>query len=254
MPQDVVTVTRAAQARRSVRNVLWKNASRVHLDEFLRDVGASLPAGTRVLDAGAGEAPYRGHFAHTEYRTADFCEVDKAYVPMDYVCDLTDIPVDAGSFDAVILTQVLEHLPEPQRVLREIRRVLAPGGKVFLTAPLFYAEHEQPYDFYRYTQFGFRHQLTSAGFEVDDISWLEGYGGTVSYQLRQAVVNLPQRSQHYGGGLLGAATSAAVAILKVPMLGLATLLAAADIRHKYVGSGQCKNYSVIAHVARESPK
>lgn len=194
-------------------------------------------------------APYRKHFAHTQYETADFLQVDKAYEPMDYVCSLDDIPVADDRFDLVLLTQVLEHVPEPQSVLRELQRVLKPGGTIWLSAPLFYAEHEQPYDFYRYTQFGFRHQLESAAFEVVDIAWLEGYGGTVSYQLKEAVMKLPLRPADYGGGLLGATCSALVGLLKPVLFAASALLARADLRHKYTQSGQCKNYRVIARKA-----
>jgi hypothetical protein len=58
---------------------------------------------------------------------------------------------------------------------------------------LYFEEHETPFDFYRYTQFGWRHLATSAGFAVRDIEWLEGYYGTFSHQLAMAARNLPRR-------------------------------------------------------------
>ena len=78
---------------------------------------------------------------------------------MDHVCDLSQIPVESGKYDLVLMTQVLEHLPEPAKVLRELYRVLKPGGTLWLSTPFYYEEHEVPYDFYRYSQYGLRHFL-----------------------------------------------------------------------------------------------
>ena len=154
-------------------------------------MGHSLPSGALVLDAGVGVAPYRRHSSHTPYETADFMQVDKHYEAVDYVCDLAEIPVDDGRYDAVLLSQVLEHLPDPQRVLQSCFGCSNRTGSFWLSTPLFYAEHEQPYDYYRYTQYGLRHQLASVGFEVECLEWLEGYAGTAAYQLQEMVLRLP---------------------------------------------------------------
>jgi len=69
-----------------------------------------------------------------------------------YVCDVTDrIPVEDGRFGHLLFSQTLEHLKEPALALRELNRVLAPGGVLLCTVPLFYEEHEQPHDYFRYT-------------------------------------------------------------------------------------------------------
>ncbi len=95
-----------------------------------------------MLDAGAGEGPYRNHFTHTQYEAADFEQVpDKEYSGNQHVCDLTSIPVEDDRYDLVFLSQVLEHLPQPALVLSEPHRVLKPGGRVWASAPLFYEEH-----------------------------------------------------------------------------------------------------------------
>src|SRR5215216_6858267 len=150
------------------------NSRRTYLHRFLARAGAAVQPGQSVLDAGAGQAPYRDLFRHARYETADFVAVKgKKYVEPDYVCDLAAIPVEDERFDHVLLTQVLEHIPEPATVLAELHRVLKPGGTLWLTAPLFYAEHERPYDFYRYTRYGLRHLLDQTGFEVRELAWLE---------------------------------------------------------------------------------
>src|SRR5215218_8101655 len=191
------------------------NSSRAYLHSFLARAGRAVQPGQLVLDAGAGRAPYRRLFSHAGYETADFLAVKgKKYRQPDYVCDLADIPVDDARFDHVVLTQVLEHVPEPAKVLVELNRVLRPGGTLWLTAPFFYAEHERPYDFFRYTQFGLRHLLETAGFEVLEINWMEGYLGTLSYQARMMSTALPSSPRDYGGGLTGHALALAAKLSK----------------------------------------
>ncbi len=114
------------------------------------------------------------------------------YAPLDYVCELTDIPVEDGRFDRILFNQVLEHLPEPGRALAELHRVLKPGGLIFCSVPLFFAEHQIPHDYYRYTRFALRRLFDEAGFEIDRISWLEGYFGTVAYQFQLMQRSLPK--------------------------------------------------------------
>lgn len=82
-------------------------------------------------------------------------------------------------------------MPEPNVAMRELARVTKPGGQVWLSAPLFYEEHEQPYDFHRYTQFAWRRMAAEANLDVVDIGWLEGYYGTLQYQLAMAARVLP---------------------------------------------------------------
>ena len=155
-------------------------------------------------------------------------------------------PWTTRRFDHVVLTQVLEHVPEPARVLAELHRVLKPGGTLWLTAPFFYAEHERPYDFFRYTQFGLRRLLESAGFEVLEVEWMEGYLGTLSYQARLMSRALPSSRADYGGGLSGVALAAAAKVSKRIGRRAADALATLDLKHKFVGKGLPKNYQVVA--------
>lgn len=231
-------------------HALWRNSSRVHLDDFVKSAGESIGAGNKVLDAGAGHAPYRQYFAHTTYETADFGQVTKKeYAAIDYVCDLSTIPVADGRFDAVILTQVLEHLPQPEAVLVELRRVLRPGGRIWLSTPLYFEEHEQPYDYYRYTQFALRRLLDRAGFDVLTVDWLEGYFGTLSYQFQLAARHLPSSPRAYGGPLVGLIGSAASLGLRGLLLVLGLGFGRLDARRKWTDSGHPKNYAIVA-VAR----
>jgi SAM-dependent methyltransferase len=215
-----------------LRNPL--NASRVHLDEFVRRAGQSVARGSFVLDAGAGDAIYRHHFDHAIYETADFARVDKPYATdLTYVCDLTAVPVADARYDLVVLTQVLEHLPNPMAVLHEMRRVLKPTGQIWATCPLFYEEHEQPYDYYRYTQFALRLMFPEAGFADPDIDWLEGYLATIAYQLMN----------------MGAAVPGWCLPVKVLLKLLSEMCARSDLRRKRTDIGYPKNYTIVATVA-----
>lgn len=206
------------------------NSSRIYLDRWIGECARTLPHGSRMLDAGSGDAQYSHHFSHVTYESADFGKVDKPYAEQTYICDLQEIPVEDARFDAILCSQVLEHLPYPARVLSELERVLKPGGMLWLSTPLFYPEHEQPYDFYRYTQFGLRCLLSDAGFTINHIDWLEGYFGTLSYQCLTAAKSLP------------------LSYLPVRVLFAfaAYWFSLADQRHKLTSSGLCKNYTVTA--------
>lgn len=140
-------------------------------DAWVRREAARVPAGSRVLDVGAGSCPYRSAFSHCEYRTQDYAPLqpdqlrDAGYGAIDYVCDATAIPVADGSFDAVLCTEMLEHVPEPVRVVRELARVLRPGGRLILTAPLGSGIHQEPYHFYGgYTRYWYERFLPELGF------------------------------------------------------------------------------------------
>ena len=105
-------------------------------DRFIAEQAKRLFQGSRVLDIGAGPCPYRAFFSHCDYKAQDFSVLEGerlrygSYGDIDYVCDATAIPVSDGSFDVVVCTEVLEHHPEPIRVVKEIARVLTSGGRL----------------------------------------------------------------------------------------------------------------------------
>jgi SAM-dependent methyltransferase len=228
-----------------IRRIIRFNASRVRLWEENAQFAQRVPAGARVLDAGAGEMPYKSLFAHAVYESADFLQVDKPYELPTYVCDLQAIPVEDGRFDFVVFNQVMEHLPEPGLVLRELYRVLKPGGEMIYSGPLFFEEHEQPFDFYRYTQFGLRYLFAQAGFVVVRLGWLEGYWGTAGYQLNRMGRYLPYRPHDLGGGVWGVLLAPFVLGLKGLFVGVGVLCQWLELRVKYTERGYPKNYVAI---------
>ncbi|HEB26919.1 MAG TPA: class I SAM-dependent methyltransferase [Porticoccus sp.] len=226
---------------------LMINPSRIYLKQFVKESSHFLPPGSFVLDAGAGHSPYRELFSHMNYEAADFCKLDDPpYVEIDYVCDLTSIPVLDERYDLIICTQVLEHVPDPQAVLLELKRTLKPGCELWISAPFFYKEHQIPYDFYRYTQFGIRNLLQLAGFQIKRFEKLEGYYATLAYQLHLAAVNLPVSWKQYGGGFLGLCVSMGVLLIKPIFFLLALMFSRLDLRSKNTTDGHCKNYAIVA--------
>lgn len=163
-----------------------KNPSRDKLLNFIREASTLLSTTSTVLDAGAGEGMYQEYFAGSSYISIDLCKVSKAYGRISAISDLANIPFPTECFDAVICTQVLEHVNDPSAVLFELNRVLKTNGVLWLSAPFFYEQHEIPYDFYRYTQFGLIRLLEKSGFVLKRLEWLEGYEGALAYQLSTA--------------------------------------------------------------------
>lgn len=140
-------------------------------DRWVAAQAASLPAGSRVLDMGAGSCPYRPLFAHCRYQTQDFAGLDDeqlrhgAYGRIDYRSDIASVPVADGEFDAILCTEVLEHVREPIKVVQEMARILKPGGRLMLTAPLGSGIHQEPYHYYGgYTPYWYQDFLGAAGF------------------------------------------------------------------------------------------
>lgn len=128
----------------------------------------------RLLDVGCGQKPYEHLFAPyvTEYigieHEATFGKTNastSARKP-DLYYDGKHLPFDDGTFDTVLNVQVLEHTPEPGLLVKEMGRVLKPGGLLILSAPFQFRLHEQPHDYFRYSPHGLRTLCDAAGLEV----------------------------------------------------------------------------------------
>lgn len=120
-----------------------------------------------VLDVGCGHKPYKSLLLSPPSRASRYVGLDLAsnlYGTPDLVWDGAKIPLGDAAVDSVLLTEVLEHCPRPGEVLKEIARVMRPGGFLFLTVPFIWPIHTVPHDEYRFTPFALRRLLDDAGF------------------------------------------------------------------------------------------
>jgi SAM-dependent methyltransferase len=156
--------------------------------------------GGRLLEVGCGDAPYRALFAsRVERYVASDLEASPGRV--DVVTDGGHLGFRSDSFDSVLCTQVLEHVPDPLRVLSEVRRVLRPGGLALLTVPLNSGIHRAPHDYFRFTEHGLRVLCDRAGLGIEVVA---ERGGRIA-AAAQAVLLIFEidrmPSRHLGGAV-----------------------------------------------------
>ena len=131
-----------------------------------------------ALDLGCGPRPYESFLDENVDRWVGVDYPAGGHPPaksVDVFADAANLPFAAKSFDAVLCTQVLEHVCEPLQVLKEVCRVLKPGGRLVLTAPQYNGLHGEPQDFYRYTRYGLAYLAKNAGLTVECIQPLGGF-------------------------------------------------------------------------------
>ena len=131
----------------------------------------------KLIDLGCGKIPlfqvYAPHAA--EITCTDWRIRLPQSQQLDFVCNLADmLPLGAETFDTIILADVLEHMPNPKDLWHEMNRILAPGGKLLLTAPFYYGIHEAPHDYHRFTEFALRRYASEAGFIILELEPLGG--------------------------------------------------------------------------------
>lgn len=125
-----------------------------HYSEHLSSIARG-----RLLDLGCGFVPlYRAYCDLVDEITCvDWPATTHPSPHLDYECDLSKpLPLSSASYDTIVLSDVLEHVPTPEDLFREMVRVLAPGGHIVLNVPFFYWLHETPHDYFRYTEFALR--------------------------------------------------------------------------------------------------
>jgi SAM-dependent methyltransferase len=163
--------------------------SRLTADLAMRSYAAAVSqyASGCLLDLGCGHVPLFGLYRkHADsVMCMDWPSTLHPSPHVDAVADLTaDLPVRSQRFDTVILTDVLEHIPNPGHLVAEIARVLRPRGHLIAGVPFMYEIHEEPHDYYRYTEYRLR-QLCAD--EALDVVFLAPYGDGVHSLVDQLV-------------------------------------------------------------------
>lgn len=121
-----------------------------------------------ILDIGSGNSRNTRYVDDSNtVLCLDYPATNPRYqVRPDIFADARNLPIASDSLDTVFLFEVLEHVPTPERVVKEICRTLRPLGKLFMSVPFIYPIHDAPYDFQRFTIYGLRHLLQREGFEL----------------------------------------------------------------------------------------
>lgn len=148
-------------------------------DTWIKGVLLKIPAGSRILDAGAGEQPYKVFCRHLNYVSQDFDNYNAGgdgvglqkptwdHGVLDIISDIASIPEPDNSFDAIMCTEVFEHIRHPREAIKEFTRLLKPDGYLILTAPFASLTHFAPYHFYSgFNRYFYQQELTEAGFQI----------------------------------------------------------------------------------------
>lgn len=133
-----------------------------------------------VIDIGGKKEKKRGIFRPplSQVKSWKYLNIDKSTNP-DFCCSAENIPVEDAAYDTAILCEVLEHLENPEQVLKEIFRILKNGGTLIISTPFLFPMHADPYDFQRWTDTKIRLVLETIGFSDIKILPMGGLGAVI---------------------------------------------------------------------------
>jgi ubiquinone/menaquinone biosynthesis C-methylase UbiE len=149
--------------------------------QWIEETLKKIPEGLTILDAGAGESQFKKYCSHLKYIAQDFAQYDGTgdtglqtgtwdNSKLDIVSDIVSIPLPNHSVDAVMCTEVLEHIPDPVAAIKEFARLVKPGGYLLITAPFASLTHFAPYHFASgLSRFFYEKHLPENSFEIKDL-------------------------------------------------------------------------------------
>ena len=150
--------------------------------QWIEETLKKIPRGLTILDAGAGESQFKKYCAHLKYIAQDFAQYDGTgdtglqtgkwdNSKLDIVSDIVSIPLPDHSVDAIMCTEVLEHIPDPVAAVKEFARLIKPGGYLLITAPFASLTHFAPYHFATgLSRFFYEKHLPENGFIIKDLN------------------------------------------------------------------------------------
>ena len=166
--------------------------------DWVEDTLKNIPAGSRILDAGAGEQQYKKFCAHLDYVSQDFAEYKPENLPeglqmgswnygvLDIISDIAKIPEKDKSFDVIMCTEVFEHIVNPREALDEFERLLKPNGMLIITAPFCSLTHFAPYHFYTgFSRYFYEEELNKRNFEILEITPNGNYFEYIAQELNR---------------------------------------------------------------------
>jgi SAM-dependent methyltransferase len=147
-----------------------------------------------LLDVGCGRKPYRRFLLDNKYITEyTGLDIEAAIVyedgiKPDFTWDGNVMPFKDNSFDTLMATEVLEHCPNPYQIIKEMERVLKPGGLIFFTVPFLWNLHEVPHDEYRYTPFALQRIFKECSMEEIELFAHGGWDMSMAQMIGMWVV------------------------------------------------------------------
>lgn len=181
-PTDRPTARRRSLFERIGRKV-FKVPNETLRDAWVQKILTAIPPGLTILDAGCGSQQYRPFCNHLKYFGQDFGGYDGVgdadglaiegyrYGHLAYRCDIWAIPEKDATFDVVLCTEVLEHIPYPNETIKELVRLTKPGGMLIVTAPFFSIPHMTPYFFISgYHENWYRRIFADNGCEIVEVT------------------------------------------------------------------------------------
>jgi SAM-dependent methyltransferase len=190
-----------------IKGLIGVNENERARNQWLLDTISSLPSGLRILDAGAGELRNKPLCKHLNYMSQDICQYEGSgdskglqtgkwdTTQIDIVCDIANIPEANESFDAILCSEVFEHLPNPLKAIDEFSRLLKPGGKLIVTAPFASLVHFAPYHYATgFSRYWYEFHLPTYGFKIEELT---SNGDWFDYA-RQELLRLPSAARRYG--------------------------------------------------------
>ncbi|MCW3073843.1 MAG: methyltransferase protein [Flaviaesturariibacter sp.] len=165
--------------------------------KWIEDSLKKIPSGLTILDAGAGECQFKKFCSHLNYIAQDFGQYDGSgevglqtgnwnNTKLDIVSDITAIPLPDHSVDAIMCTEVLEHIPDPVAAIKEFKRLVKPGGYLLITAPFASLTHFAPYHFASgLSRFFYEHHLPANDFAIEDLALNGNYFEYIAQENRR---------------------------------------------------------------------
>jgi SAM-dependent methyltransferase len=154
--------------RLSLTEIPIENNYYLHYKYYHQDLFTCLKkySSGRVVDIGCGNKPYLPVIKSQidSYTGCDIVQSSKQCV--DVICPANKIPLNSDEYDTIISTQTIEHVEDHQGLVNEAFRLLKPGGFFIVSGPMYWPLHEEPYDFFRITKYGFSLLLHKSGFEI----------------------------------------------------------------------------------------
>ncbi len=148
--------------------IIENNIRARRLREFLKETGKK----ETLLDLGCGPRPYYSIYRPYFEKTigADLAESPFPKKDIDIYCQVTEVPLPDNSIDTILCTEVLHDIPEPDAFFSEVKRLLKPGGCLFLTSPFVVPIVDGAFDHYRYTRYGLHYRIQKSGLQVRSIT------------------------------------------------------------------------------------